>query len=269
MNTSIPQKRCSKCNQFKPATTEFFNATTARYKYGVINICRECSAKMPNKPGYVKPPVIEEGMRQCGKCKGIFPATTEYFHSDKGRKYGVAHMCKKCRGIIRHDTWFAKHPVKVIPDGYKECNSCKQLKPATKECFCANKRTYDGLRPQCKICDAKYREAHVKEKSLNWAAYYASNAERIKQQALGDIERNRTRHRNRKAREKAVPGTHTPQEIRQQYDRQKHKCYYCRSKVKRGEHHVDHTFPVSREGASNDISYLVITCKPCNLKKGS
>jgi len=81
------------------------------------------------------------------------------------------------------------------------------------------------------------------------------------------------RDRNRSARKRAVAGKHTPKQIHEQYDRQKGKCYYCRKKVKWGDHHVDHTFPLSRvvgtDIPANDISYLVITCAHCNESKGA
>src|SRR5438445_13370936 len=49
--------------------------------------------------------------------------------------------------------------------------------------------------------------------------------------------------RNRRARIKNIPGSHTPAQIREQLKRQRYYCYYCRSKIKRIKgkyvYHVD------------------------------
>lgn len=35
-------------------------------------------------------------LKRCHKCNQEFPATTEYFHRDASKKYGVASRCKTC-----------------------------------------------------------------------------------------------------------------------------------------------------------------------------
>lgn len=76
----------------------------------------------------------------------------------------------------------------------------------------------------------------------------------------------RTHSHNRRALEHHALGKHTPQQIKEQYARQKGKCHYCRNKVEWGKHHIDHVVPISR-GGSNDISNLVIACPTCNQRK--
>ena len=71
--------------------------------------------------------------------------------------------------------------------------------------------------------------------------------------------------RNRKARKVANGGTHTAQDVRDQYDRQKGKCFYCHIKVG-DRYHVDHVVPLML-GGSDGPENLVIACVPCNAKK--
>jgi len=70
------------------------------------------------------------------------------------------------------------------------------------------------------------------------------------------------------ALKKKAPGSHTIEDVKRQYDRQKGKCYYCGKKLGTGKnaYHVDHIIPLSR-GGSNDISNLVIACPQCNVSK--
>ncbi len=85
----------------------------------------------------------------------------------------------------------------------------------------------------------------------------------------------RAKEHRRRARQRAVPGSHTPEQIQEQLIRQRRKCYYCRGKFeKRGNQyvfHIEHTFPLSRvvgtDIPANDIGYLVLACPTCNFKK--
>jgi len=80
---------------------------------------------------------------------------------------------------------------------------------------------------------------------------------------------------NREVRKKAIKGSFTAQQIQDLLKRQKHRCYYCSIKFEKHKskyiYHIDHTFPISRvvgtDIPANDISYLVLTCPPCNRSK--
>lgn len=50
---SIPQKRCSKCRELKPATNEHFTKQK-NGKFGLYSICREC-CKLRDKERYADP----------------------------------------------------------------------------------------------------------------------------------------------------------------------------------------------------------------------
>jgi 5-methylcytosine-specific restriction endonuclease McrA len=181
------------------------------------------------------------------------------------------------------------------PSPEKRCiGPCGLLLPATSEFFPRDKNRKDGLFPHCKACKKEYDRVHhsrpeIRDKRhAQMKAHYHSPEVYEQRLAHDSIYRNqpevqerirtwrnrpdvyskkRAHNANRYARKKAIPGTHTSQQVRDLYDRQKGKCYYCRQKVEWSKHHVDHTFPLSREGARNSIDHLVITCATCNLKK--
>jgi 5-methylcytosine-specific restriction endonuclease McrA len=90
-------------------------------------------------------------------------------------------------------------------------------------------------------------------------------------------EQRRIRGRNRRARKRAILGTHTSQQIQELLKRQHCRCYYCSARFEKRNgnysYHVDHTFPLSRvigtDIPANDISYLVLACPRCNDSKGT
>lgn len=81
-------------------------------------------------------------------------------------------------------------------------------------------------------------------------------------------ERGASHVRNRRARLLQVGGCHTAADIERIYGEQRGRCAWCRSKVKFGEHHVDHIVPLAK-GGSNDPANLAIACRPCNQSKAA
>lgn len=231
-----------------------------------------------------------EGMKRCAACKGVFPANTENFYSNDGASDGLCSYCKKCS--------FPQKRVKNIRNGYKICSMCKRELPATKEYFYArNDRKEGKLQPRCKKCAGSYRmtekyreyirmynKNNRDRKRLYWQEngdkfrayqrqYYATHRELYKRyrNSKSYIEQKRSHERKRRALKKGVGGSHTPKDIQRQLKAQKHKCYYCFSKLGRGKgaYHIDHIVPLTRDGSSNGPHNLVIACPRCNLSKGN
>jgi 5-methylcytosine-specific restriction endonuclease McrA len=49
--------------------------------------------------------------------------------------------------------------------------------------------------------------------------------------------------------------------------KQRGRCMYCGTKLRKGDEHVDHTMPLSRCGR-NTPSNKQLLCGPCNKRKG-
>lgn len=73
--------------------------------------------------------------------------------------------------------------------------------------------------------------------------------------------------RNRRAKLRAAPGTHSDMDIQQLWRVQRGRCAYCKTDLV-GGFHVDHIHPVSR-GGSNWPANLQLCCDPCNRRKGA
>lgn len=76
----------------------------------------------------------------------------------------------------------------------------------------------------------------------------------------------KARARNRKALKRAAQGTHTAADLVAILKAQGGRCAYCRTKLMKGNCHVDHIIALSK-GGTNDRRNLQLTCEPCNLSK--
>lgn len=210
----------------------------------------------------------------CTKCSREFPAALEFFYAHSGTRDKLHPRCKECH--------------RAAGRAYNAAN---------REAKNAHNRAYDAAhREQRKAYYAAHKE-HDNEKSRQWRLAHLEVArERSRRQYEADCEawkersrRWREEHleqakannkrwaeahpeniatisRNRKARELSADGSHTAEDIKAQYERQKGKCYYCGERVGT-KYHVDHVIPLA-SGGSNSPENLVISCPTCNLSKG-
>ena len=155
----------------------------------------------------------------------------------------------------------------------KTCTKCGRELPRAE--FSRDSRTSDGLRYECKACNARYRVANTEKIAANaaarYAVYYAENRERLclKSAAYSAAhpEQRAARLRNYRARQKGNGGSHTAADIQVQFVHQKGRCFWCKKKVGK-KYHVDHVTPLSK-GGSNGPENLVVACEACNLTKAA
>jgi hypothetical protein len=74
-NTTTRTKRCPRCGKELPLTEEYFTPTTHK-PLGFRYECRRCRFAKSSKEK------LPEGLKRCTKCKTVYPATTEHFHSE-------------------------------------------------------------------------------------------------------------------------------------------------------------------------------------------
>lgn len=93
MTTDIvpPLKRCTKCGNEYPATTDYFSRRSLS-KDGLFYTCKACNGSpFGTKEGRASTPY-----KQCRKCGVEFPRTAEYFHKRSATPDGLYADCKPC-----------------------------------------------------------------------------------------------------------------------------------------------------------------------------
>lgn len=188
----------------------------------------------------------EAPTKVCTKCGGESPATREFFYTDRGK---LTARCKECvKAQVRE--YAREHPEEksAYNRAYREAHS-EELSVYLKQ-WQQDNREYllEHMR--------QYRLDHIEEERVYRRKRYREHPEIDK-----------AKHSLRKARKNGNGGSHTAQDIRDQYQRQGGKCYYCGERLD-GKYHADHVTPLAL-GGSNGPENIVCACGPCNLRKNA
>jgi hypothetical protein len=245
--------------------------------------------------------VSDVPLKRCPSCpepeeNRWHPATPEYFSRDKQKKDGLRPQCKACQS--KKDKEYRDSPEGKAhiqahlsrPEVQKYRNDQRMIyihHPSRWERLKAHKKEYDAgyeARPEVIAHKQEYdNRPDVRERERAYMQVYFKVYGKTYYSRLGVQERCRVRDHSRRARKKAVLGTHTAAQVQEQLKRQHYRCYYAAcgfSKFprirKNGQwkyaYHVEHTFPLSRVAGTdipaNDMGYLVLSCKACNRRKG-
>lgn len=93
-------KRCSKCEQDKPASLEFFSRDSCR-RDGLQSRCKNCqSIRSPESAARLahRLELASRGIKVCNGCDAEKPATVEFFSPDLTVSSGLEAKCRVCRG---------------------------------------------------------------------------------------------------------------------------------------------------------------------------
>jgi 5-methylcytosine-specific restriction endonuclease McrA len=211
----------------------------------------------------------------CTKCGVELPATPEFFGPHAHGRYGLHPRCRKCRA---EDARLYRQAHPEISREY--ARRYRREHPEVRAAYYESRREalaeYDHHRYQnnreAKLAhNRRYhqenREAVARRNRLHRQYNHQAILERDRLRYESDPDRFRSYSRNRHARKRNAPGSHTAADIAAQRTRQKGRCYWCGEKVGR-HYHVDHVVPLAL-GGSNGPENLVIACAHCNLSKGA
>lgn len=302
-----PLKRCTKCGEEKPATSEYFGRED-RGLYGLKGRCRPCESAARKAARDIAPanPLPGPGATKiCRICNETQPATLDFFQRAKFGRDGLSNRCRACDKAA----YIAAHPPKApdCAEGMRRCTQCKEAKPATLEFFGRAKserltsrcrscmrvisqeiyRSLDGPREsapigglrECSACKTTLpatTEFFAATKNGKWGLASRCRDCGIVGQKLAHIrapEKRRAYNENRRARKKGAKGAHTAQQVRELLRAQDSRCAYCHETFIANEdgvpiYHIEHIVPLFR-GGTNDISNISLACPLCNLSKGT
>lgn len=243
-------KRCSKCGELKPATTDHFWLD-----------------KRQSGP--------EALQARCRACAALYNASRK----EQAAKYNRAYRTANADQIdARRRVYYEAHREQrsEYRRVYYQANK-ERYKEQRRNYRLSNKDRLSEYERVRRITRKVYRSAYGRvyyaankdRLAPRNRAYYQANKERAAQRArewrAANQERFRANIRTRKARKRNAEGRHTGKDIKQQYKAQRGKCYWCDCKVG-NDYHVDHIIPLSR-GGSNGPENIAIACAPCNLSK--
>lgn len=241
-STTNPLKQCSKCHEYKPATTAYFY----KKRNALHSRCKACLiADYPRlRPLY---PPVPEGQKRCSKCHLCFPSTPAYFCRYEKSKDGLVWCCRSCSN---------KHlvkPRKIYPmllPGFKRCGHCKIVKPANDTQFHRNKSRADGFDNFCKDCASQVAEKRRRSQPDHVRTVSAEKYQR------------------RRARELNLPFDFTKEDWRICKEYFSQKCATCRKQTSRLVR--DHWVSLVDNSPSNPgytKTNIAPLCRSCNSSK--
>lgn len=263
----IPQRRCNKCGESFPRTSEYWHKDKGA-KDGLVNICKECARKKTRN-------WIDDNYDYSLEQKRDYYAT----HKQERREYIEAN-----REVIaeRKRRWRENNPDKVAEHKKRDAEKHKDRIQAYHKAWHRARKEAGNLKPlteaQKEAARQRARQWYAENKehaSERGKRVYIENQHYIKERVKAWRKANpekvkilaKVRDSNRRARLAAAEGTFTAAEIRAQFDYQQATCAYCGTSLARG-YHVEHVEPIAR-GGRNDMSNILLACSPCNLSKGA
>lgn len=241
---------------------------------------------------------MDSPTKRCSKCGRELPATRDFFgaRSDsKDRLRGACLVCEKqrvaefrhrdperAREISRRSYEKNREKESLRKKLYTENNYEKERERAARyrrehgDAVRETSRRYywktkEQRREHRRKQQAEYRERNRDELKRRQAEWRERNREQLRETYYRDYHDNPDRARVgkavRRARELAVGGSFSAQDVRDMYSGQRGRCWWCGKPVGRA-YHVDHRIPLAR-GGSNAPDNLCISCPKCNRVKGA
>lgn len=211
---AVPQKRCSRCKKYQPATNDFF-ASNRSQPDGFQNQCKIChkeqwAEKHPPVPKVKAPPPTEKA---CNKCSKVKPNIEEFFRKQKRKNgtHGLSAVCTDCLIEYNHQ-YIKEHKEKI-----KETNNAyyaehrEEINSRSRRYHWENRehrlqymRQYsETLKEKMGTYRKKYYQDNRKSILQKRKEYRDNNAESVKESKKRHVQTHRDRvrkyHRNYRA----------------------------------------------------------------------
>lgn len=292
-------KRCRKCGEEKPATTEHFYANKTITSDGFENTCRICRLQAARER-YQNPLPPElpcpDGHKRCSCCGEI--RSLEVFKKNSSKRGGHEAQCKVCDKIYRENhreqvsarnkAYREKHPELIARHRqyhaanratrnaqsrhWRSANSDRvkayneQYQRDNRAEILERWRLYRGRnRNILRERDKARRKKNARKKNQQSAQWRQANPNYMSSHRATYPDRYRAYGHNRRARIMANGGTFTDKDIAHMMHIQQGHCAYCGRVGQKLT--VDHIISIF-QGGSNDTWNLCLACGSCNSSKG-
>ena len=186
-------------------------------------------------------------MKKCSKCGVEYPATNEFFHVHKGRKFGLASNCKKCKSEYKKN--YTKINNEIVLERQK------LYRDANREILNEKHRQYyKDNKNESSISAKKYYGRNKYSLLEHQRQYSKNNREKVNMKAL-----------KYKSRKNKLPSTLTIDQwesIRKYFG---NRCAYCGKEEPLAQ---EHFVPLSK-GGEYTHNNIICACLSCNSSKGA
>lgn len=244
MDTPIipPMKRCTKCGEEYPATSEYFNKN-CKARDGLHPNCKTCRTSHREQNAQH---IYEQKKRWRDNNPEKEKTRVDRWIRENDKRYRAK----------KHEYYLDHREIQLSGQREKYYHDHELTKSKRREHYQLNR---EKIREQSRKRYASNPEERRKaiEASRIWAQLnpMRCRASRKMHKAL------------RRARELEAEGFFTAEDIRIAYRSQKGKCWHCFKPVGR-DFHADHLISLKR-GGTNWPNNIVISCPFCNLSKGA
>lgn len=207
--------------------------------------------------------------KTCTKCKETFPATLEYFHAHKRKKYGLSSWCKICQ--CNYDREYKQANKAKIAENYHEYYQKNQdkLRKYQREYRIENpdkKRDYD--RAYAQMNQDKIRQYKREYRKTNQDAIRGYMREYQIEYRKNNPDKSRIRVLRRRARVRSLFDTFTESQWHDCLEYFGYACAVCGISFEDIPVHADHWIPLSSDECTGTIvTNMVCLCSMCNLSK--
>jgi hypothetical protein len=272
----IIKKKCSKCGEDKPATTEYFSKHK-RSKYGLRNECKECDKIYKKQYKENNLAKYKELKKQCAyryynKNKTLILEKTKAYakvNAEKIKKY-KAKYCIENKDILsqKRKEYYNKNKEKMNLQSkmyYRE--NIDKMKIMHKNWKLKNKNILKQKRIENKEI-IKNQSKLWREKNKENIKRYSKMYKEKNKEAFKEYRRlNKTRINNhtqkRKAKKRQLPNSLTVEQWQNIKIKFNNRCAYCGRELPLAQ---EHFVPLS-EGGEYTINNIIPSCKHCNSSK--
>jgi len=239
---TIPQKRCTKCNQEFPSTTEFFHKSRA----SLSARCKQCVRAEYQENREEKIEYRRKRYRENPEAERMASKKYRERHPDRVKTAAQKKYQENRDNVLeQRRAYYLSNTNKIRT---RKAIYQKNLSPEALERRHAKQRIYY----QHNINDIRHK------KRIATRNYRINNRAKYRMQ-------HRVTQANHRARSHGVNERITVSDIEAQYAIQDGCCWHCSNHVY-DSYHMDHLIPLSR-GGSNTPDNIVISCPSCNARK--
>lgn len=252
-DSTTPMKRCSKCGEEYPATTEYFHRQE-HGKFGLMGACKACKKTERQLP---------EKKQRAREYDKQWKAKNRNKINSQARERRQKNLPQR---IQYERDWRSKNRQKS-----RDYTKKSRLKHIDKRRAEDRQRAREHSKERMAY-NEEWRKANPeKQKAIQKREYWKHRDKKLaKSKEWRKTPRGRAFRKaatyKRRTLQKLNGGSFTGSDVQLHLRSQNGKCWWCGCELDPNDYHVDHRIALSK-GGSNSANNICISCPTCNLEK--